>query len=907
MNGAKKIGKMANQLSSSNLVTRKKNCPEIEKYLQRLKKINLNDKDTQNSLKHTIEILERDENISKSFKATKESISSLKSDIPHAQNHPDLNRFNNNIDTFPNTPEFQEDGKSKINIYTTLEKLLNNPLMERTSEISELSSIFSRNYIKSAFEKAYFSQIEKLNDSISSRISNLENILFNYKTIEEDHAKIISNIISKEDDIDSMLNFKSDFFNNNKNFIIRNEILKNFLDKVMITKEEKDNLLKKNLFDEKFFKLIKKLFEIKYFIKVLERNSENFSKNLIFSIKENFGIMDDLLNEKIIIYIKDMLRSSERFFANKNFFSNNQKSFYNNLYQEFLKEFDIDNWLIALSYISEKENYKNFIIKEYVNSRKKIIENILKQKYLKLNKIDLIFENLISDAKIFFLKEFLLFQVFFGNSLEGEISLVSCSKNKITIAQENKSANNNLKESASNNFDTNISTNNIEILESENIKMESINNCQKNYYADENLLNLNKKEKKILFDFYFNNFLFAISEEEIQQSEELKNITLQKQANNNNVYDVKEKELNNFVLVLLENLSYISKKLRPKFSDNHFSLSYLNQILYILEEIYYENLKYLKTAKNLEKDLNENYKLLLLSDYFQHNIEEFFKADKLSLFDFPGKLKNNQINFFSLNNSYKKEFSNNSVKLFNESYKFLQKINRAAFELLFEEENTLNNPNTENSLIKSYYQYMDDYFRLFADYRHYKINLLQIFSKYGPPSSPNSNTTISNSSIVSKKDRNVTSNRSDNINCNIHTACMFENKQVQQFYSSISPKNQNAFKLLIEFFNQDVFKKEQNKNLILRTLNLLNTFLNKYKIFEEFLDDELNSITSQINYFKALISDIYFKRILQLSEFENNLHKIISHEQAINLIQLILEKSKIFFNVFYFFRPSCFL
>jgi len=804
-NMEKKVSSIeSNQTSEKNISIfnlKKKNCPDLEKYIQKLNNININDQETQNNLKNTFSIINTNKEIS--------------------------NIFNKSKELFQKTNETNNVENLKIG-KIEFHKLLNYNLIDKTTEISDISQIFSSQSIKRLFETQYFEKIDKLNKTINSKISNLENIVSHYHKLENNCNEILNNVTTKENEVESMLNFNGEFFNNNKNFLIRNEILQTFLDKIIMTKEEKDNLLKKNLFDEKFFGLIKKLFEIKYYIKILERNSEKFSKNLIFSIKENFNIMDDLMNEKIVLYIKEILRNSEKFFSNKNIF-NNQKNYYNNLYQEFSKEFNIDNWIIAISYVSEKDNYKNFIIKEYVNSRKRIIENILKQKYMKINKIEFVFENLICDTKIFYLKEFLLFQVFFGNNILIEINLNQTGNTK----KEEKS-------------EDNISIENIENTE---LKMSSSDNNKKNLFFEENLLNLNTKEKLMLYKYFFNNFNF--SNEIKDQIKDNENPSLK--SINNRIYNFSNiilNETNDFVKNLVEDLNYLRNILKAKFIDTNFSINQLNQILYILEEIYYDNVRYLISTKNLEKDMNENFKMLLLSYKFEYFIEEFFTGNEdLNHFELKSKIKNNSINIINLNKSYKKQFANNSVRLFNENYKFLQKIYRASYDLLFETENNVNDSNSENSLIKTYYSYMDDYFKLFSDYKNH-INFFK----------------------------------------------NFENKinENESLGSNLNPKNQNSFKLLIEFFNQDSFKNQKNKFLILRTLNLLNSFYNKFKVFEFLIKTELDSINSQINYFKLVIVDIYFNEILALTEFDKNLEKIISHEQAINLIQLILEKSKSF-------------
>jgi len=69
-----------------------------------------------------------------------------------------------------------------------------------------------------------------------------------------------------------MIDFYGNYLRNNKNFLIRNEIIKTFTEKISITKEEKDNLIDKSLFDERFFSLIDKVFNIKSNIKIIEKS-----------------------------------------------------------------------------------------------------------------------------------------------------------------------------------------------------------------------------------------------------------------------------------------------------------------------------------------------------------------------------------------------------------------------------------------------------------------------------------------------------------------------------------------------------------------------------------------------------------------------------------------------------------
>ena len=761
------------------LKTIKNENPELEKYVKKLKNINFKDKEFQEGLTKSYSILRKNSVFLNQFEKSKE--------------------FLDNYSKKSEGNQIEEITEYKENI--KLFNILNSNLIEKTTDLNEILTSFSKENIKKSFEKNYFSEIEKLNSIINSKITNLENIVTSHNELEYNYKKIIENISSIEEKVDLTLNFNSDFFNNNKNYLIRNEILKTFLENIIITKEEKENLFEKNLFDENFIKLIKKISGIKTNLNIMEKNSEKFSKNLIFSIKENFNVVDELLNEKIVLFLKDILRNSEKFFNDKDLFNNkNMKNYYKNLKEDFSKEFNINNWILALGYLSDKSNYKNFIMKEYVNSRKKIIENIMRQKYLKFTKIEIIFENLLNDSKILFIKEYLLFQIFFSNDL-------------IDNSQSNSHSNSNKKDEI---FNYN--------------ELTSINNYQ----------------KQILFEFYFNNFYFYLKEDEII-NEEITSIINSKKKSLSHFY-LKFPDINNFLFKLKQDLNFLRKNLKSKFVDVNFSLNHLNQILYILEEILYDNLNLSKNAKNYENDLTENYKILLLSEYFIKNINDFFKEEDLIHFSFEQKNKQNSINFFTLISNYKKAFANNSVKLFGSHYKFLQKLNQSAYGILFDCDLS-NFSEKENSLIKSYYNYIEEFYKLFNDYKNYFKYILT---------------------------------SGDNI----------DSKENEYFYINLNPKNQNSFKVLIEFFNNESFLGDKNKNILIIILNLLNNFYIKFKIFEDNINEDLNKIHIQINHFKKIIIDIYFFEILKLANYDEEIVTIISHEQAINLIQTILDKSK---------------
>ena len=111
------------------------------------------------------------------------------------------------------------------------------------------------------------------------------------------------------------------------------------------------------------------------------------------SVKEHYNTIDEMLHEKIVIYLK-------------NFFRYNKRTFLENEFKEVL---------ILLNYIKEKDKYLSFVLNEYTQMRKKVCEEILKEKYLSLNSknFDEIFTSLNEDFIFYFMKEFILINFFF--------------------------------------------------------------------------------------------------------------------------------------------------------------------------------------------------------------------------------------------------------------------------------------------------------------------------------------------------------------------------------------------------------------------------------------------------------------------------------------------------------------
>jgi hypothetical protein len=272
-----------------------------------------------------------------------------------------------------------------------------NSLNELTNQnnvnyITKVCSKLNPETIKQCVEHKHTTEVKNIVKHNETSIKALSDIVANQKNVESEYQSILKEISAKDNQISEIIDYYSDYLKHNKNFLIRNEILKFFLDKIIITKEDKDNLLNKTLYDDKFFKLIFKMNNIAYNIKLIDRNNEKLSKNLIFSIKENFNIMDDLLNEKIVLYLKNLFRSNNSELTIEQF----------------------KNMRITLFYLKDKTNYLGFILKEYTQMRRRVLEESLKAKYYKIARNEDIFQLLIEDVEKNFLKEFILMTVLFN-------------------------------------------------------------------------------------------------------------------------------------------------------------------------------------------------------------------------------------------------------------------------------------------------------------------------------------------------------------------------------------------------------------------------------------------------------------------------------------------------------------
>ena len=186
---------------------------------------------------------------------------------------------------------------------------------------------------------------------------------------------------NNEEIIKTVFNFYSQYLKDNKIFLIKNEILKNFLDKILLTKEERDSLTSKKDSEKINLNIIQKINQIKNNIDIIQQNSTNFT------------LVDEMLNEKIVVYLKTYFKQINEKIS--------------------LKDFKELKTLIQFLY--NKEQYINFVLKEYIIMRKKFCEGIIKDKYLILSSknIDSVYTYLNEDFMFYFMKELILISFFF--------------------------------------------------------------------------------------------------------------------------------------------------------------------------------------------------------------------------------------------------------------------------------------------------------------------------------------------------------------------------------------------------------------------------------------------------------------------------------------------------------------
>ena len=266
---------------------------------------------------------------------------------------------------------------------------------------SEINKYYAPNNILNLFESCLFKDMKTITNNYKNDYDKINEILLQEKIIQEEYDKIMKEMANNEEITQTVFNFYSQYLKENKNFLVKNEILKNFLDKIILTNEERDILTSKK--EEKInFNIINKIEQIKNNIDIIQQNSTNFSKTLLQSIKKHYNLIDEMLNEKIVIYLK-------------NFFKK---------YNEKIDIKEFKELKILIQFLQSKEHYINFVLKEYINMRKKFCEGIIKDKYLILSSknIDSVYTYLNEDFMFYFMKEFILISFFF---IQSEFNIIS--------------------------------------------------------------------------------------------------------------------------------------------------------------------------------------------------------------------------------------------------------------------------------------------------------------------------------------------------------------------------------------------------------------------------------------------------------------------------------------------------
>ena len=269
-------------------------------------------------------------------------------------------------------------------------------LKEKEKDIkffSEINKYYNEDNILNIFEKSLFNDMNSITNNYKNDYDKINEILLQEKIIQEEYNKIMDEMNNNEEIIKTVFNFYSQYLKDNKIFLIKNEILKNFLDKILLTKEERDSLTSKKDSEKINLNIIQKINQIKNNIDIIQQNSTNFSKTLLQSIKKHFTLVDEMLNEKIVVYLKTYFKQINEKIS--------------------LKDFKELKTLIQFLY--NKEQYINFVLKEYIIMRKKFCEGIIKDKYLILSSknIESVYTYLNEDFMFYFMKELILISFFF--------------------------------------------------------------------------------------------------------------------------------------------------------------------------------------------------------------------------------------------------------------------------------------------------------------------------------------------------------------------------------------------------------------------------------------------------------------------------------------------------------------
>ena len=449
--------------------------------------------------------------------------------------------------------------------------------------LTEIKNYYSKENIQNIFEKNLFNDIKNLLNQFKENTEKLNEILFNENLTQKEYINLLNELKNNEKEINEFIEFYSDYLKDNKGFLIRNEILKSFLDKILISRNEK--ILTNKSDDENQilsdnFLLINKMNILKENIEIIQKNSSNFSKTLLMSVKEHYNLIDEKFNEKIVVYLKNFLR--------------NNKSSYNLI--------EIENFFKLLNYLKNKQTYLNFVLNEYTQSRKKFCEEELKEKYLNLSKknFDEIYTNLNQDFIFYFIKEYILINFFFNENLKNKENLLNLNTDIFPIINRIK----------------NIDTINFNSLE---------NNLKK-------ICALIKDEDKIIFTNNLNSILYVFEDLFYQH-------TQQKTLNYYEIYKVTL--LSYYYTEKLENIFKENNLIKISLNLSVIISNYKKNYTYLFQKSQNNKIKILQKLKeNLINYLRDSQILITNESVINQEINELIDNYKL-IFDIYQKYKIN--------------------------------------------------------------------------------------------------------------------------------------------------------------------------------------------------------------------------------------------------------------------------
>ena len=819
-------------------------------------------------------------------------------------------------------------GKKSIEEFYNQTNNLNNIKLLNTlspTDINHILNISEKETIIDYVKKDMYHTYEELRKIINPYIMMISLHSSNNKNVYNKYNEIINILTNQEDTTNDILNFYDDYKSDNKSFLIRNSILNYFLSNININQEDKEILSKNinvklnnindntleignqskseilqnqsssllpNIKDTNqtynnylFFNLLNKIKKIKERLNYIENNLEGFSKTLYLSLKENIANIEDIINEKLILYLKNCfkeyltivvvnknenqtnkkeyskkisdLKSSSttiKKLSNSSLISNIDKCEYNkeSNIKEYSKLNNIDyrvqldlselrNIITGISFIKNNENYLIFLQKEYINFRKRNVGDAFKEKYTNISTI-------INDTELYNNYNNKARTDVCFNQLEesfSRISIALCLDLEFTFLKEVLL----MYTLFYNEYNILINDDILNILELLNkTNLSSVKDFR--YFLQDNISNYSNLKTSNL-NTNINNLLNLPIDKDYKSSIEYKKCLI--------------KEFMNYIdneYQLLYKINYNSKNIENKFDFSKF-LSALNTIFFYVSEWLYENLN------KIIKGLTENNPYNFLSCLKMSTTFEILKFKLQSM--------------FSCINIKKEEFSNLEI------YNLLTLCHVKSERLLIKAQNEL-----EKKLTKIKVNLLN---YIIGDPREFETLLLSFYDiinlyKFVLTISNTlfkrkTNTKDDDSfvkldyfkKILNSKPLSLVLNIFNNFNINDYLANKFiisDSKQVNS----------------IKVFNFIDYCKELLDNNLKENLEA-----NVYN--DLFIDNNVKDIIIEIhNVMLENIQHFIFKNILIESNLEEKLTKVFSQDQAYIFMEEIVEHIKYNYLIF---------